>query len=109
MQHRISLRPWPLPVRGTEELERVGRCVEQAFAHRRVRVLPAAVMEADTAGALHAGHSLTQGAKNKHFWPIQNGGVLAVDSLRLNGRASVRFLGPGSDPPRGKCAGHFTL
>ena len=54
MQHRISLRPWPLPVRGTEELERVGRCVEQAPAHRGVRVLPAAVMGADATGALCA-------------------------------------------------------
>jgi hypothetical protein len=43
-------------VRCAEELQRVGRRVEQTPAHRRVRVLPAVMAEAYTAAALHARH-----------------------------------------------------
>jgi hypothetical protein len=35
--------------------ERLGRCVEEAIAHGGIRILPAGVMEADTATALHVG------------------------------------------------------
>jgi hypothetical protein len=54
VQDCASLRAWPFPEGRTEELKRVGRCVEQAAAHGGIRVLPAGVMEADTAAALHA-------------------------------------------------------
>ena len=47
---------WTLPVRRTEELQRFGRHIEQALAHRGVRVLPAVMAEAHTATALHAKH-----------------------------------------------------
>jgi len=54
VQYCVALRAWAFPVRRTEELQRVRRCAEQAPAHRRVRVLPAAVMGADATGALCA-------------------------------------------------------
>ena len=59
VQYCVAVRSRALPVRCTKELERVGRCVEQAPAHRRVRGLPAQVMEADATTALHARYFLT--------------------------------------------------
>ena len=56
IQEGVACGTRTLPVLGAEELQRLGRHIEQARAHCGVRVLSAVMAEAHTAAALHAKH-----------------------------------------------------
>src|SRR5262249_46090358 len=53
VEHGVAHRAWSFPVRSAEERQRLRSHVEKAPAHRRVRVFPVAVTEADATAALH--------------------------------------------------------